>query len=128
MSHQKVLEKPLIKYINDGTKVEDADIKRFALWAIACGHVEERKGKSGWFPKMGACHAEAGGCKEKHLKVTTLIGRIDSQIQVLGRVRSPSQGGDKEERTRTFSQTGFEEENDDGSTLKSKRVDSPPKA
>ena len=122
------LEKPLLKFISDGTNVDDEALKKYAEWAIGSNFVEERKGHEGeFFPIMTACHEEAGGCKNKQIKVKMLEGRLHEQVQVLAkRRRGLSQGSDKGERARTFSQTDFEEQNGE-SLLKSKRIDSPPK-
>ena len=118
------LEKPLIQFISEGTTVDDAILKEYAEWAIRTGYIEQRKGHEGeYFPIMSACNDEAGGCKDKQKKVKMLEESLHSQIQVLAKYR----GTEKEVKTRTFSQTGFEEEKDVESALKSKRTDSPPK-
>ena len=123
------LEKPLIQFISEGIEVSDDAIKKYAEWAIQSGYVEQRKGHEGeFFPIMSACNDEAGKCKDKHTKVGLLEGRIHTQIQVLAKCRGTSQGAEKEGRARTFSETGFEEQKDIESALKSLRTDSPPKS
>ena len=118
------IEKPLLQFISEGTTVDDAILKEYAEWAIRTGYIEQRKGHEGeYFPIMSACNDEAGGCKDKQKKVKMLEESLHSQIQVLAKYR----GTEKEVKTRTFSQTGFEEGKDVESALKSKRTDSPPK-
>lgn len=115
------LQKPLVDFIREGTDVDDAAVKAFVQWSIDNGNIEGKPGEL--MPILKLKKAAAGKGEEKLTRRKNLETRMKEQLQVLGKNSSLGKG----DKARSFSQSGIGDSSDQDSTLKSQRVNSPPK-
>ena len=123
-------ESPLIQHISNGGDLPDEPINAFVKWAVSNGKISnerEKSDKCSLFLK--GCIEMAGSDVEKLERLARLERRVREKlpnIQELHMTKlevSKSKSG----KSRSFSQTGFDDKKDDAECLKTPRVSSPEK-
>ena len=122
---------PLIEYISKGGDLKDEPLNAFVSWAVGNGRIstEPMEGEESC-PFLEGCIEEAGTDLEKVERLERMQRRVQKLLPSIRGLHNSKLDHSKSKsgKSRSFSQTGFEDKKEGTDTgLKTQRVTSPDK-